>query len=44
VNNYRRLLPAFNLLDLGIFRVSLTDMVAEKAISKKGGYGNIPFK
>ena len=44
MNNYRRLLPAFKMLDLAIFLVSLTDMVSDKAISKKGGYSNIPFK
>lgn len=32
------------MLDLAIFRVSLSHIVSEKAFSEKGGYGNIPFK
>jgi hypothetical protein len=32
VNNCRRILPAFKLLDLVIFHISLTNMVSEKAI------------
>ncbi len=43
INNCRRILPAFNLLDLGVFPFHLAHIVSDKAIFEKGDPAIFPL-